>query len=449
MQLLLILAVVAALALSENAPPLPVEDGGLRLAIAVLGMGLIAGFAAVSSSMVALGLRYEADRRGHWLDRFSRLRAIHAGLWLAVTGAILYLLAWPQLVRFNWQLADVFLADEVLILLPVVLPMVLSWAAFYEVDKTLATANESLPLGRVRYLALHLRHELGLLLLPVLLLLAIRDAAQRFVPGLAQGELAPLLFIPTLAVIFLSFPLWLKRIWPTEPLPNGPLRARLEGVAERLGFRARDILLWKTGGRIVNAVVTGLVPRWRFVMLTDALIEELSTDELEMVFAHEVAHVRQRHLLLRVLAIMLPVVVFAAWQHTFPEAVAAQSRRLAEWGLDVPLQAPLLLVIGLGSYAMSIFGLYSRLLEHQADLFACQLAGSPATFVRALDKLGWASGPKRSAASWLHPSIERRVRFVEVLDAAPALRHRFERQMRLLQGLIFGLLLASLAALGL
>jgi len=51
-------------------------------------------------------------------------------LWLTVVGEILFWLDWAQLVRFNWHLDRAFLLDDVLILTPVLLPMVLSWAAF-------------------------------------------------------------------------------------------------------------------------------------------------------------------------------------------------------------------------------------------------------------------------------------------------------------------------------
>ena len=59
---------------------------------------------------------------------------------------------------------------------PVLLPLVLSWAAFYEVDRALlAGGGTSEFASRREYLALHARHYLGLLLLPVLTLLAMHE----------------------------------------------------------------------------------------------------------------------------------------------------------------------------------------------------------------------------------------------------------------------------------
>jgi STE24 endopeptidase len=455
MQLLLLLVVVATLALAENAPHRPVDDGGARLGFAVLGMLLIVGFAAATSGMVALGLRQEADRRARWLARFGQLRAIHVGLWMIVTGAILYLLGWPQLVRFNWRLADAFLADDLLILAPAVLPLILSWAAFYEVERALqAGATDDVPTRNgAGYLSFHIRHELGLLLAPVLLLLAARDGAAWLAPELLAGDLSPLVFAPPLAALLVGFQLLLKRVWPTEPLPPGALRERLEATAARRGLRLRDLLVWKTDGRVVNAVVTGLAPPVRYVIFTDALLAEFDDDELEAIFAHEAGHVRRAHLVSRVLALLLPVLLFLACRRAFPEAIAAQSDWLVRHGLSVALQGPVLLLLGVGSYALGVFGAYSRLLEHEADLFACQDASEIATaesserFVAALEKLGRAAGLQRAAAGWLHPSIAQRAACLETLAAAPDCQRRFTRRLRALRHLILGLTLASVLCL--
>ena len=100
-----------------------------------------------------------------------------------------------------------------------------------------------------------------------------------------------------LLVLVLS-PLFVRLAWPTRPLPPGPLRDRLERLARRFGFRCTDILVWDTGQVMVNAGVTGALPWFRYVLLTDALIESLSPLEIAAVFGHEIGHIAHRHLLL-------------------------------------------------------------------------------------------------------------------------------------------------------
>src|SRR5207245_1434738 len=91
---------------------------------------------------------------------------------------------------------------------------------------------------------------------------------------------------------------WILRVvLGLRPLPPGPLRSRLEGVARRLNCRCSDILLWRTHDSLANAMVTGVSPWLRYVILTDRLAEHLTGPELEAVFGHEVSHVKNRHML--------------------------------------------------------------------------------------------------------------------------------------------------------
>ena len=48
---------------------------------------------------------------------------------------------------------------------------------------------------------------------------------------------------------------------------------------------------------MVNACVTGILPRFRYVLLSDALLDSLSPLESAAVFGHEIGHVAHRHFL--------------------------------------------------------------------------------------------------------------------------------------------------------
>jgi len=457
MQFVLVLAVLAALVIAENTPAQPVSGVGPRLLLAALGMTGVALFAAVSSGLIANRLKRDFQHRSLLLRRFRNLRRLHVVLWLGVAGGILYGLGWAQLVRFNWHLDHAFLVDDVLILLPVVLPLVLSWAAFYEVDHAvrvgLAGHNslEVLLSTRRQYLMLHLRHYLGILLLPVLGLLAVQDAAELLVPGSLHGPYAPAIYLPPIVLLFLLLPVLLRRVWETWPLEAGPLRNRLEATAGRAGFRAREILVWHTNRMIVNAAVAGFLPRLRYVFLTDGLLAQLNEEEVEAVFGHEVGHVRHHHLLLRVLAMAAPLSLWLLLQQVLPRSIESLEDWLAQAGPGLQLPLGLVLLAGIALYMLVVFGAYSRLLEGQADLFSCRtLAADPAsepiaTFVAALEKLAAASGVDRNAPSWQHASIGRRVEFLERVAGDPKFELRFQRRVRWLSRLLIGVVISPVA----
>ena len=456
MQLVLVLAILAALVIADGCPSEPVAGAGYRLGVALAGMALVALVALVFSGWIAGRLRRDFQRRDVWLPLFRNLRRVHAVLWLAVAGGIFYWLDWARLVRFNWHLDRTVLLDEVAILAPLLLPLVLSWAAFYEVDRAvrIGLAGDEAPAlklsTRREYLMVHLRHYLGILLLPVLGLLAVQDTAELVAPGILDSAYAPAVYGPPIVVLFVWFPSLLRRVWNTRPLAPGPLRSRLEAVAGRAGFRAREILVWETEGRLLNAAVAGLLPQVRYVFLTDGLLARLDEDEIEAVFGHEIGHVRHHHLLLRVLAMIAPVSLWLLAEQALPDALG----RVENWLAGVPgtqVGAGLLMLGAMALYALVVFGGYSRLLESQADLFGCRTLdgdghrGSVETYRSALEKLAASGGVDRRTATWQHASVARRVELLGQFADDPEHGRRFQRRVDLLGGLLVAIVLSPVA----
>jgi STE24 endopeptidase len=457
MHFVLVMAVLAALVISENSPSQPVSSVTIRLVAALGGMGLVALFAAVSSGLIAWRLRSQQQRRAELLRWFKNLRRIHSVLWLAVAGGILYWLGWSQLVRFNWSLDRFVLVDDLLILAPVLVPIVLSWCAFYEVERALqlsACGEVALPTplcSRRQYLGLHLRHYLGVLLLPVLGMLAFQDLARYFVPDVLKGPYAGAVYVPPLVLVFMAFPSLLRRTWETAPLEAGALRDRLEEASARFGFHPREILVWRTGDMIVNAAVAGFLPGLRYVFLSDALLRQLDDEEVEAVFGHEVGHVRHRHLLLRVAAMLVPVCLWLLIQSACPDAARRLEELLVRDALGSQASVGLAMLCGLGLYVLVVFGAYSRILETQADLYGCRSTGLLAedrprlAFISALEKLAAANGIDRKASSWQHASVAQRVDFLRQTALDPDCERRFHRRVRVLNLLIVAIVLSPAA----
>jgi STE24 endopeptidase len=304
---------------------------------------------------------------------------------------------------------------------------------------------------------LHARQYFGLLLAPVLLLLAMQDVVLSIMPQIDGHDNEVVVYLAALVVLLIFFPMLVRCVWRTTPLPNCPLRERL--VAVYRGHRApvREILIWQTGDRILNAAVAGFFGRWRYMFLTDALLRHLVDDEVAAVFAHEVGHIRHRHVWLRLLAGAAPIVLLLSLDVLFPTASAWLSSHLATVGLPQTIGLWMVALAALAVYAVTLFGPYCRLLEYQADLFACVHGGPPASnpaaaatmanealldgtrsFCAALERIAALSGGPRRKATWLHPSTARRVEFV-TRTAGDALRSgRFRRRVWRINGLLIG-----------
>ncbi len=390
--------------------------------------------------MTLAGVIRTAERETQAWDRwFVRLQQVHLILWLTTVVIAIYLLGWPQVVRYNWQLNDAIVIRDLLVLAPVWLPLLCSWAAFYEVEKAAARDDgrrHALPRpSRAAYVWLRARHYLGLCLLPVLILLAVQDLLAWWQPAWQEGEYAWLVYLVPLAGVTLVFPQLLSRIWQTTPLPAGPLRGRLEQLATRLRVGVSQFRIWQTDGQLLNAAVTGFLPALRCVFLTDGLLHRLRDDEVEAIVAHELGHVRRRHLWLRLLLLALPIWILGNLQAWAPEVGDHCSRTLVAWcGSETLVNALLVPALTL-TYIVLALGRYSRLLEHDADLCVYE-DGRAATFCTTLDRLSYLSNDARQRRTWLHPSTISRIHLLQRAMRDPHLADRFRRRVRCYNSLL-------------
>ncbi|HET6815467.1 MAG TPA: M48 family metalloprotease [Actinomycetota bacterium] len=174
-----------------------------------------------------------------------------------------------------------------------------------------------------------------------------------------------------------------------RPLDPGPLRARLLELATAMEVPVRDVLVSDASRRTtrVNAYVSGL-GRTRRVVVYDTLLAGTSADpagaadEVALVAAHELAHVRHRDVLLGTVgsAALAAVSVLAVVALLDLEAVR---RLFAVTGLGDPVVAPGLLFLGMlgGLLAAPVASAISRWAEARADWVALEVTRDPATAV--------------------------------------------------------------------
>lgn len=475
MHVLVILSVLGALAIADAAPHEPLADPGWRVLAALLAMLLpvLAGTALAWTT----ASRLRNGTRSRWLVMWwhNRLRLAHTALWLLVAGGTVYGLGWTQLIRFNAGLDRFILLDDLLVVLPVLAPLILSWGAFYDVERALrdtaapcrlvqqgSTDSPSIP-TRWEFVGFQLRTVMGIALTPLLLLLVAQDTARLLWPSLTEGPHAWLVLMPPLIALVVGFPVLLRYVWKTEPLPDGPLRSRLEAVAARCQLRIREILVWKTNRQLLNAAVAGFLPRWRYVFLTDSLLENMNDAEIEAVFGHEVGHIRHRHVLLRALVLLVPISLWSLGRILVPEVDQWESV-IASVGWKATAISGAVAVAALGAYIATAFGFCSRRFERQADLFGCHVsswgqaqqdvdgasteqmgltATGIQTFIQALEKLATLNGVSRRTPSWQHSSIALRVAFLQSVSCDDRQATHCHRQVRRLSGLLLAIVAAG------
>lgn len=192
------------------------------------------------------------------------------------------------------------------------------------------------------------------------------------------------LFLAAIAPVFV-----LPCFYRLTPLPPGPLRARLEQLAQLAGFKHRDIFLMDGSrrSRHSNAFFTG-IGRFRRIVLYDTLVSQLEDSEIEAVLAHEIGHSNLHHIpRMFAFSASTSFLLFLLLDQFHDQTWLFSSLGFRTIGLG-PLLLLIMLFGGLFSFwFMPVFNLESRRFEYQADAFAARLMGRPQPLIDALRKI--------------------------------------------------------------
>ena len=181
----------------------------------------------------------------------------------------------------------------------------------------------------------------------------------------------------------------------------------------------------------------GLVKRFRYILVTKSLLRILDDDELDAVVAHEIGHIKKRHLLFYLIFfigfIVLSYAVFDLLLYamlygniTFPT--------LRETRTGLPSLASILFTVAMATillvYFRFVFGYFMRNCERQADLYAFSLLGNSRGLVSSLEKIAVHSGHAHDRPSWHHFSIRQRIDYLEKCESDKRWIIRHDRKLR-------------------
>jgi heat shock protein HtpX len=138
-----------------------------------------------------------------------------------------------------------------------------------------------------------------------------------------------------------------------------------------------------------NAFATGRNPEHAAVAVTEGLLQLMSRQELEGVLAHELAHVRNRDILIgSIAATMAGAVMMLANMARWSAIFGGGYRDQEEGGGGGGAIGMIVLSILAPMAAMLIQMAISRSREYLADASGAAFAGNPEGLARALEKLG-------------------------------------------------------------
>jgi heat shock protein HtpX len=138
--------------------------------------------------------------------------------------------------------------------------------------------------------------------------------------------------------------------------------------------------------RIPNAFATGKTPKSSIVAVTTGLMDQLDNEELEGVIAHELAHIKNRDVLVLTLASLFSMIAWYLMRFgMFGAMFGGHGRRGSEGAAGMML----ILLIAIVTWVVSflIIRAISRYREYVADRDGALLTGKPSKLASALLKI--------------------------------------------------------------
>lgn len=204
-------------------------------------------------------------------------------------------------------------------------------------------------------------------------------------------------------------------------LPEGTTRSDVLELAGAAGVKVGEVYSVDASRRTTaaNAYVTGLGPTKR-VVLFDTLLDRYSRDEVRLVVAHELAHVRHRDVPRSVVyaALVAPAGALAVQRLSW----ALSPARGAAAALPALALAGTLVAVPIGLIGNRL----SRALERRADAFSLELAGAPEAFVSFERRIALQNVADLDPPRWVSALLATHPPTTERIGAAVAFMNRTE-----------------------
>ena len=276
MNLLIGLVILLCLLCSEINTTEEVSDLWTRVIWVAIVSLTVPGLALFQTLVVSRRMRsteLEYQQRDAILKRLS---VCHSAVWFTASLAIIWAVRWQDVVRGNWNLDQWLLLDEVFILAPVVLSLVASWAIFFDIQLSVQGESKSRfkfeqLKQRLGFVSIRFRVYFLMILIPISIAVLARDLA----PWFDSLSMTECFFVYGVSGIFVmgGFPLLLLLIWKNERVHDESLRDELIATCRHFGIKAARVRVWNTGNQVINAVVAGVLPYLRVILLSDRLVK--------------------------------------------------------------------------------------------------------------------------------------------------------------------------------
>lgn len=245
-------------------------------------------------------------------------------------------------------------------------------------------------------------------------------------------------FLGFLILIAIIGPALIQKFWGCRPLKEGKTRFRIDLLCKKTNMPYKDIMIWPLfGGRMITAGVMGLIKRFRYILVTPALLKYLEPYEIDAVIAHEIGHIKKKHLLFYLLffagylILAFSTLDFITYGLIYVEAVYGfMGQNGTTYATITSISFSFMMIAVFLIYFRYIFGYFMRNFERQADVYAYTTMGEATPLVTTFEKIAAASGQPPDKPNWHHFSIKERINYLQSCEADERWVHKHNSKVK-------------------
>jgi STE24 endopeptidase len=298
----------------------------------------------------------------------------------------------------------------------------LSYLSGFVVEKKYGFSNQT----RREWVKEHLKSFVVSLVLSMIIFGALLIIFRRY--GNLWWLVASCFMVFFSVVMSIIFPVWIMPIFHKyELIEDERLKDSLRGILEKGGLKIKGFFREDTSRKTTkeNAMLAGL-GRTKRVILTDNIINNMESDEIRTVLAHEVGHYKRAHMPKMIFTglffnLFSFYVLHVTFTSLFPDFLSSVRANITL----LPMFILFLNLIDL-TFLKILQNALVRLFENQADTEALKLTGDAEAFKRAMGGLANRNLSNAYPNFWVkliyysHPPIGERLERAEAfnLDSA-------------------------------
>ncbi len=280
-------------------------------------------------------------------------------------------------------------------------------------------------------------------LLPWLVLSAITDLINALPFDWLKNQLATttgsvVYFMFFLVIVAVIGPAMIQKFWRCRPLEDSTMRQRIEAVCKKANLEYANILYWPIfGGRMITAGVMGLIKKFRYILVTNALLSSLQPAEIDAVIAHEIGHVKRYHLVFYLVFFAgFMILTYATYDLIFYAVIYTEPmfQFFSRFGFNPVTLTSVFLSVNMVMifliYFRFIFGYFMRNFERQADGYVYTLFDTAQPLISTLEKIAYTSGQSPDRPNWHHFSISERISHLARCEIDRSTIDRHDRKVR-------------------